>query len=331
MLVKQITILGLGQIGASIGLALAGKGQFVRVGHDSEPGQARRAEKMGAVDKASGNLYRAVEKADVIVLAMPLDQVRVTLALIARDLKPGVVIMDTAPVKAAVEEWIRQVLPQGCSYIGLTPVVNPLYLLERQRGIDAARPDLFHKGVFAIVTPFYVPPDALNLATEFASWLGAEHMFTDVVEIDGLMAAVHILPQLLSAALLQATIGEPGWKEGRKLAGRSYAQVAEPMISADDPTALAYATVFNAENIHRLLGAMITILEDWRDDLAEGDHTLLEERFTRLRDDYLHWLQDRGAANWAARELSPSQGMPSSTEWLGRLIGIRPRKRNKPD
>ena len=38
-------------------------------------------------------------------------------------------------------------------------------------------------------------------------------------------AAMHILPQLAAAALLDATVDKPGWQEARKLAGRPYAAV----------------------------------------------------------------------------------------------------------
>ena len=57
----QVTVLGLGQIGTSIGLALAKqKAQITRVGLDRETDTARKAEKMGAFDRISPNLRAAV-------------------------------------------------------------------------------------------------------------------------------------------------------------------------------------------------------------------------------------------------------------------------------
>src|SRR5512138_3105157 len=102
----QITILGLGQVGASLGLALAEKKETIlRVGNDREPEIARRAQKMGAVDQVQHNLPNAVSKADVVVLAMPVDEIRETLEVIARDLKDGCVVVDTSPVKVGVSDW----------------------------------------------------------------------------------------------------------------------------------------------------------------------------------------------------------------------------------
>ncbi len=96
----QITIIGLGQIGASIGLALAErKDSIERVGHDIDPGVAKQAQKLGAVDRIEYNLPRSVENADVVLLSIPVDQMRETLEIIAADLKEGCVVLDTAPVK----------------------------------------------------------------------------------------------------------------------------------------------------------------------------------------------------------------------------------------
>src|SRR5512138_4030418 len=108
----QITIIGLNQIGASIGLALAKvKDQVTRIGNDREPTIARQAEKAGAVDKTVFNLPSAVREADVVILALPVDEIRETIEIIAQDLKPGSVMIDTSPVKGPVLEWVKELLP----------------------------------------------------------------------------------------------------------------------------------------------------------------------------------------------------------------------------
>ena len=92
----QLTIIGLGQIGASIGLALAEKGELLqRVGHDRERRIANYAEKIGAVDRIENNLPRAVQNADLVVLSLPVDQIRETMEFIAEVLQEDCVVMDT--------------------------------------------------------------------------------------------------------------------------------------------------------------------------------------------------------------------------------------------
>ncbi len=81
----QITIIGLGQIGTSIGLCLSGDKNFRRVGHDRELEFARTAEKMGALDKVDLNLPHSVRDADIVILSIPVDQIQETLEYITQD------------------------------------------------------------------------------------------------------------------------------------------------------------------------------------------------------------------------------------------------------
>jgi prephenate dehydrogenase len=210
----QITIIGLGQIGASIGLALAGqKSALKRVGHDKKPGLERSAQS-SAVDE--GNHHRCPLRE--YYRALPVSQVRETLELIASELKEGAVVIDTAPVKSAVAEWARELIPRGRHYIGLVPALNPEVLHETKLGQDAARADLFQKGLMVINAPPGTPGEVVQLATDLARLLGATALLADMAESDGLVARMHLLPQLVAAALLNTTVDQPGWQEARKVA-----------------------------------------------------------------------------------------------------------------
>jgi len=56
----------------------------------------RKAIKMGAVEKIGHGLYASVEKADMVILALPLDQVHETLQAMAQDVREEAVVIDTA-------------------------------------------------------------------------------------------------------------------------------------------------------------------------------------------------------------------------------------------
>jgi len=326
----QITIIGLGQIGASVGMALASQKQIVRMGYDLEPAVVRKANQLGAVDKASMTLSRAVKEANIVLLALPVDQIQETLELIASDLMPEAVVIDTAPAKEAVVEWARKALPERRYYIGMTPVINPIYLMDGDWGIEAAHADLFKNGLFAIVAPPPASSEAIRLATELATLVGAEHMFADVVEIDGLMAATHLLPQLVSVALSGITIGRPGWNEGRKLAGRSFTKVTDPTVSAESAAALASAAVHNRKNATRVIDTLIAALNDMRAEIEAGDIKALEASIAEARQGRMSWWTERWNANWAAKEQGTAVEIPTASEWMGRLIGgYRPKDKNK--
>jgi prephenate dehydrogenase len=319
----QVTIVGLGQIGASIGLALASHSEIIyRVGHDRDLHTARKAEKMGALDKVMVNLPSAVRAADLVLLSLPIDQIRETLALIALDLKESAVVMDTGPVKEVVAGWAAELLPAGRYYVGLTPVLNPNYLHDLDSGVDAAHPDLFKGGLMAIVSPPGIPSEAIKLAADLARLLGSTPLFADPLEMDGLMAATHILPQLLSAALLNATVDQPGWREGRKVAGRAYAEVTSPIVQPTEPKSLSSSALLNRENVLRVMDGLIATLQSIRNDIHAEDVEALDERLQRARRGREEWWQQRLTANWAGDEAPPVE-TPSASEWFGRLLGLR--------
>ncbi len=322
----QITIIGLGQIGGSIGLALGSHKDLVtRWGNDLDLGVARRAEKLGAIDRVEINLPNSVRSADIVVLALPLDQIHETLSVIAPDLKEGAVVMDTAPIKEAVVGWAKELLPPNRHYIGLTPVLNPAYLDVRESGLESARADLFQNGMMIIVTPMGIASDAIKLAADFTRLLGATHIFADPVEVDSQIGATHILPQLLGAALLSITVDQPGWREGRKFAGRAFTQVSGA-VEFDPPAALANAALLNHQNVTRSIDSLIAALQGLRSDIQTQDQVALTETLQRAEKGRQVWWQQRQRAQWDLEENSPGE-LPAPGEWFGRLVGFGKRKK----
>ncbi|RPI32817.1 MAG: prephenate dehydrogenase [Chloroflexota bacterium] len=327
----KITIVGMGQIGTSVGLALAEKTDLVyRVGHDRELKIAQQAQKMGALDKVSINLPSAVSEADLVLLSLPTDQIRETMSVIAADLKEGAVVMDTAPVKEVVLSWAREFLTNGRYYVGLTPVINPIYLQNHDSGIEAAHADLFRGGMMAIVASPPTPSEAIKLASDLTRLLGSTPLFADPVEVDSLMAATHILPQLLAAALLNSTVDQPGWREARKLAGRAFAEVTGPIVQLGEPEALCSAAMLARDNVLRVTDSVIAALQAFRNDIKNQEDKALTQRLERARNGRERWWIERQAANWAAEDGASDVEAPKASEIFGRLIGLgrKPKPKN---
>jgi len=319
----QITIIGLGQVGSSIGLALAGQKNIKRVGHDKNVGAARASQKAGAVDETNYNLPSSVSSANIVLLCIPLSDIRETLEIIASDLQEGTVVMDTAPAKAAVAAWAQELLPQGRYYIGLTPAAGVEYLHGFDLGVDSARANLFRKGQFLINAPHGAPGEAVKLATDLVELLGAQAILSDSMEADGLLASTHILPQLIAAALLDATVDQPGWRDARKMAARPYATAAAAFACQDEAGSLGVAALKNRENVVRVIDAYLTSLKDLRDKISAGDDasvaTFLEDAFKA----HTRWLNERSKADWEGAEKEnpdvPSFGERFSHMFMGRF------------
>jgi len=325
----KVTIVGLGQIGSSFGLALAErKDRLLRVGHDKEIKIARQAEKLGAVDKIETNLNRAVRDAELILLCLPLNQIKETLKTIASELKEGAVVMETGMAKEMTSVWFTDMLPPGRFHIGLTPVVNPTHLQENDLGIDAARTDLFKGGLMGIVTSPVTDPGAVKLAVDLARLVGASPLFSDPVEIDGLMTTTHLLPQLVAAALVNVTIDQPGWRESRKVAGRPYARSSEAIVQNDETEALSAAAVLNKEHILRMMDSFIAVLDEMKGDIEAGDEAALAERLEQARQRRTRWWEERQKSDWSL-EGGEIAAMPEDPGPLGRLFGAGLKSKKK--
>lgn len=290
----KLTIIGLGKIGASVGLALAGQRQkLVRTGHDRQPEVAQKAKARGAVDRLAYRLPAAAEGADVVLLAVPADQVRETLECIAADLREGGVILDFAPLKRQAAAWVQECLPPGRHYLGLTPAFSAPVIERAGAGLEAARSDLFRGGRMAIAAPPGTPGEALELAADLTALLGARPYFTDLTELDGVMASAQILPQLAAAALVEAGVAQPGWDEIRKLAGQAYAAATGAVLAPDAPAALCAAALGNRADTLRALDGLIATLQSLRAALEGEDTVGLTARLEAARQQRQQWWQAR--------------------------------------
>ncbi len=331
----KITIIGLGQIGASVGLALANhKDQVTTVGHDKAAATAREAQKLGAVEKINYNLPASVEGANVVLLALPLDQIYDTLKYITLDVRAETVIMDTAPAKAIVAAWVRELFPTDRHYVGLSPALNPRLMEISGRGLASARADLFMKGMVAVSAPPGTPGEAIKLAASLVALLGAEPYFADLEEVDGIMASAHLLPGLAAAAVTKTVLDQPGWPDIRKLASKSFA-AAMNLLENEEPEALAEIALQNRANAVRVLDDYIASLQSLRDQVAGQETKALKTRFSGIVKDLEQWRQDRHGGDWKRVEYGQPHELPKASDILKQQVGGldklfgRPKKKPK--
>lgn len=314
----RITIVGLGCVGTSIGLALREQEPDLEIiGHDVESSHARQAHRKGAVNRSDWNLPSACEGADLVILALHLPAVRETLRVIGPHLKDGCVLTDTATVKTPVLEWAREFLPDHVRFISGTPIPGPT-ASERQflQGPDAASLDLFVEGLYCITPAPDTDPDAVTTLVGLAKTLEAHPLFLDPTEFDGLQAGVGDLPALVATALLRATVDSPGWKDMRKVAGYEFAALTEPAVH--DAAALQERAAANRDNLLRRLDMLVEELRQVRQWLAEGDHETLLKACVEAAKAREQWLKERAAAKW--EEAPPSAEIPTTQEQIGRFL-----------
>jgi prephenate dehydrogenase len=321
----KITLVGLGQIGSSVGLALRASGKdFNLTGFDTKSERAKQAKKSGAVNNIAATLPLAVRKADIVLLALPIDQVKETLEIISGNLKENAIVFDSSPAREEPTQWAAEYLPEHCHYVGFTPLISPLFLHEVEGQANA---NLFAHGLIAITASSGTNSMGMQTAAALAELLNATPLFADILEVDSHMGALHMVPQLLAGALSKTTTTQPGWQDGTKFAGRAYALSSSPIGSMDDPAGLAASAVMNKKNTLRVLDGIIAELQDMRTLIKNGDVEPLEALLAQAREGREAWWVSRRGARWA------QEGMPGIDPELtkfkpfGRLLPERKRSK----
>jgi prephenate dehydrogenase len=315
----KITLLGLDRTGLSLGLALMGhKDKLQLTGFDELAERGKQAKKLGAVAQVARDLPSAVREADMLLLSLPVHLVKATLEAVAPLLKPEAVVLDLCTNKTVVAGWAGRILPENRHYVGLYAALNPETLDERGEDPDAPRPDLFQKAAVAICPLSSAAGRALSTAGDLVQILGGLPYYADPAEVDGILAAAVLLPQLASAALAETVSGQPGWPDIRNLAGRTYAR-ATRLVNDQESAALAEAATLDQADVLRLLDAYIGKLGEWRDQVAGGETQALTARIQRQQKERLDWLIDRDKGDLKRGE---PQVMPSAKEMTASSFGL---------
>jgi prephenate dehydrogenase len=325
-----ITIIGLGRIGASIGLALKRYNARSDVQHQFEitAVEERAAvlkEAEGAFDKSARNLYDAVRDRDIVVIALPYADVRRTYQVMSDAARAGVVILDTSPLKTPSLKWAAEYLPKEAHMVGITPIVNPKYLFGEPEDTLHAHADYFDNGNMLLMPSATAIREAVELATDFSSLLGATVHFMDAAEHDGLVAATEGLPSLLGVATFSLLAHNPGWGDIQRLINPDFGRLTHHLFDTH-PDDLRDTWLTNRASLVNYLDSLIESLSNFRQVIAANDRPAVEAALIEAADDYSAWINRRYNNKWDdenAASKSPSAGDMLMSGLMGGFLSKR--------
>ena len=113
-----VCIIGLGLIGGSIGLSMK-KNNFESkiIGYAKTEKTLFRAVERGLVDESEKSLIKAVDGADLVILATPLSTFKSIIEEIAPFLKKGSIVTDTGSAKFTVLEELKDLIPNEVEFV----------------------------------------------------------------------------------------------------------------------------------------------------------------------------------------------------------------------
>jgi prephenate dehydrogenase len=290
---QQITIVGLGLIGGSIGLGLrawsekTGKaeGSVLQVtGFDTDLEQQHYAQKIKAVDKTEWDLSNAIKNADIVVICTPVKAIKETFTNIAPHLKSGTVVVDTGSTKTEVLKWAQDLLPATIGFMGTHPMAG------KAMSIEGAEAVLFEGATWCVCPDPKASEDAIRNVLGMITALGAEPYFIDPMEHDAYVAGISHLPFVLSASLVNSVAGDSSWRDMRTLTASGFRDMSR--LASGSPDMHRDIAATNKDALIRWIDTFSAQLQDFRERLFESNgesDEQLAEFFTRARDARADW------------------------------------------
>ena len=197
MLFHTLTIVGVGLIGGSIGLAAKKRGLAQRVvGVGRDPDKLEQAHRLGAIDEGKVDLASAVRDADLVIFCTPVDRIAGQIKEAAAHCKHGAVLTDAGSTKRRIVEVTEASLPAGLAFVGAHPLAG-----SEKKGCEHAHADLFADR-WTILTPTdKTSDDAIAKVAGFWEALGARVELMSPQEHDDALALTSHLPHLVASAL----------------------------------------------------------------------------------------------------------------------------------
>ncbi len=283
--IGKLVVIGVGLIGGSFALALRRARVVQRI---VGVGRTRRnladALRMKAIDEASQDPARAVQDADLVLLATPVGQMPAIMTAIAPHLPAHAVVTDAGSTKRDVIACARRFLG------GHLPRFVPAHPIAgtEMSGATAASPDLF-RGRNVILTPQAgTAAGAVTRVRRAWEACGARVVRLDAGAHDELLAAVSHLPHVIAFALVNMLAGR---RNPARLFGLSAGGLRDTVrIAGSSPEMWADICVANRE-------ALLAALEDYENELEQAraaieraDAQELKRLFAQARSAREKWL-----------------------------------------
>lgn len=312
---ERITIIGLGLIGGSLGLALkaANLREIEIVGFDKDSSVISKAQKKGAIDRGERSLERAVRDTALVLLATPVLSMRRLLSEIAPYLREGAIVTDTGSTKAVIHQWASEFLPEDVSFIGGHPMAG-----KETAGIDAAEATLFKGKAYCVSPAVGASEGAVKAVLGIITTIGARPVFMDPEEHDSYVAAISHLPIILATSLFRTARSSLAWPELANLASSGFRDTTR--LASSEPELSHDICITNRENVIHWIDRFIADLSQLRDLIRGKEDEELYKTFAKTQMDRDAFL----AGQEVGRDMRQAIELPSTGEsLLSILVGER--------
>ncbi len=258
-LFKQITIVGPGLIGGSLGLAIKKKGLARRiVGVSRRTSTLHQARKRGAIDRGTKRLSEGVAGSELIVLATPPASIPKLVREIVRSTQGPLLLTDAASTKAWVTREAERILPRRIQFVGGHPMAG-----SERTGVKAADRRLYEGSLCILTRTHRTRPEALSAISRLWRAVGAEVVTLTPRQHDAWVAQISHIPHLAAAALTLAP-----QTPALKLAASGFASTTR--LALGDPILWEEICRTNAKEITQGLNRLLKELNAFKKNLRSS-------------------------------------------------------------
>ena len=281
---RKITIVGVGLLGGSIGLA-ARQRKLARevAGFVRRAASLRDCERAGAVDFATTDLLAAVSNSDLIILCTPLAQMRALAQQIIPALKRGAIVTDVGSVKADVVRELESIIANaGAYFIGSHPMAG-----AEKTGVTAARKNLFENAACVLTPTKKTNSAALKKLEQFWKSLGARVLKMDAAQHDLLVSRSSHLPHVIAAALADLVLDPANPKTQSQLCATGFRDTTR--IASGSPEMWRDIALANRKNVSQSVDAFVGELKRFQTALKKSDGKAVEKFFATAKQRRDNW------------------------------------------
>ena len=290
---RKITIVGVGLLGGSLGLAIRRRKLAARVvGYVRRAAAVGECRRSGAVDEATRDLAAAVDGADLVVLCTPLAQMRPLVARMLPRLKRGVIVTDVGSVKGSVVRELEALVRKaGGEFVGSHPMAG-----SEKTGVSAAREDMFENAVCVVTPTRRTVPSTLGKVERFWKAVGGRALRMTPELHDTLVARSSHLPHLAAVTLANLVLDPAQPRHQAALCASGFRDTTR--IASGSPEMWRDIALANRGNLSRALARFIADLARVRRALDAADARAVAAALRSAK---------RRREAWSAACASPSQ------------------------
>jgi prephenate dehydrogenase len=281
---RKITIIGVGLLGGSIGLA-ARQRRLARevAGYVRRKSSLKDCERAGAVDYATTDLLAAVSNADLVILCTPLAQMRSLAQQFLPALKRGAIVTDVGSVKAGVVRELESIIAKtGAHFVGSHPMAG-----GEKMGVLAARSDLFANAVNILTPTKKSNAGAVRKLEKFWKSLGARILKMDVAQHDLLVSRSSHLPHLIAATLANLVLNPALPKTQAALCATGFRDTTR--VASGSPEMWRDIALANRANLSKSVTAFINELKKFQGVLKRSDARAVEKFYATAKQRRDNW------------------------------------------